>query len=375
MYKAILIATLTLALVIGGLGYYKYSQIQAAIAQNANFALPPTAVTSIKAEILPWEQTLEATASFSPVQGVTVSAEEAGKVVAIRFESGEKAKASDVLVQLDVNVEEANLKVAAAKAELALTNLNRIQKLKGTGALADREIDDAESQVQQSSAEVESIKAIIDRKTIRAPFSGSLGLRRVQLGQFLNPGDPIVTLQTLDPIYVDFALPQAALGALRTGQAVSVRVDAFPGQDFTGKITAINPIIDTASRTVQVQATLPNTSETLRTGMYGVARITVAEPQNYVTIPNTCVNRAPYGDSVYIIETMKNPQGQEFLGVRQAVVKLGPTRGDQIAILEGLKPGEEVASSGLFKLSPSAPVVINNEITPPNQAQPKPPNT
>jgi membrane fusion protein, multidrug efflux system len=371
MFKRALIVFTIFFAVVGVIGFYKYNQIQAAIAQNANFAPPPETVTSVNAALASWPQSLDTTASFSAYQGVTLSAEEPGKISRIQFESGQKVEAGSVLVQLDTSVEEAQLKSAAAKAELAMANAARVRKLRGTGALADREIDDAEAQVDQTAADMQALMATIDRKTIKAPFSGILGIRQVDLGQYLQAGNAIVVLQTLNPIYVDFSLPQQALSVLRVGQEVGATVEGF-SEPFPGKINAINPLVDTATRTVKIQATLDNAREALRPGMYGRVQVVVGPPQTYITIPSTCINHAPYGDSVYIIETIKNPQGMEYLGVRQQFVKVGPARGDQVAILEGLKEGQQIASSGLFKLREGTAVVVNNEITPSNNPQPAP---
>lgn len=371
MFKRALLVFTVFFVVVGVIGFYKYNQVQAAIAQNAGFAPPPETVTSATATVSPWPQTLGATASFAAYQGVMVSAEEPGKIGAILFESGQKVKTGDILVQLDTSVEEAQLKSAAAKAELAMANATRVRKLRGTGALADREIDDTEAQVDQTSADMQALLATIERKTIKAPFPGILGIRQVDLGQYLQAGTPVVILQTLDPIYVDFSLPQQALSALRVGQEVEATVEGFSAP-FPGKINVINPLVDTATRTVKIQATLANKQEQLRPGMFGRVQVVVAEPQNLITIPTTCINHAPYGDSVFVIETIKNPQGVEYLGVRQQFVKIGSARGDQIAILEGLKEGEQVVSSGLFKLREGSAVLINNDISPSNNPSPQP---
>jgi membrane fusion protein (multidrug efflux system) len=358
--------------VVGGLGFIKYQQIQAGIAIGASFQPPPETVTSITAREEAWQETLVTVGAFTPVQGVTVSAEEEGKITGILFESGTKVEKGAVLVQLDVSVEEAELKAAVARSENALVQLRRLQGLQGTGALAQKELDDADTEWRQATAEGERLRAVIDRKTIRAPFGGSTGIRQVQLGQYLSKGDPIVNLQSLSPIYIEFNIPQQRLALLNPGQRVELFVDAYPGETFAGTITTISPQLDTATRNLQLQATVANADERLRPGMFARVHVLVGGQTPRITVPATAVNSAPFGDSVFILEKMTDAAGQEYLGVRQQFVRVGPARGDQVAILEGLQAGEEVATSGLFKLRPNAAVKIDNSITPGNSATPKP---
>lgn len=368
-----ILALLLFGAVVGLLGFVKYQQIQAGMAAGAAFQPPPEAVTSAKAESTPWQDTFDTVGEFAPVQGVTVSAEEEGKVTAIHFESGTQVEAGAPLATLDTAVEEAELKSAVARAENALTQLNRLTRLKGTGALAESELDNADAELRQASAEGERLRAIIERKTIRAPFTGRLGIRQVQLGQYLAKGDPVVGLQSLTPIYFNFTLPQQALGRLQEKQQkIVLRVDAFPGERFQGTITALNPQLDTTSRTLELQATVDNPGGRLLPGMFARVSVLLGEAVPQVTVPATAINRAPYGDSVYVIETIKDPAGADYLGVRQHFVKVGAARGDQVAILEGLKEGEEVATSGLFKLRPNAAVQVDNSVTPSNLPAPRP---
>lgn len=355
---------------IGALAYYKYSQFKAFAAKP--WKAPPTAVTSTAAKEETWQQTLDLTGTFSPVQGVTVSAEEPGKVVNIAFESNQKVKKDDLLVQLDTSVEQAQLQSAEAREKLAQSNLDRDSSLTGSSALAKKELDNDESQLQQAKADVAQYKAIITRKTIKASFAGLTGIRQVQLGQYLAAGSPVVTLQTLDPIYIDFQVPQQSLAQLQQGQAIQAVIDVFPNETFHGKITAINPEVNDTTRTVRVRAEMENPQEKIRSGMFARVTVVFEKSENYITVPQTAINRAPYGNSIYVIEKMKNSDGEEYLGVRQQFVKLGPTRGDQIAVLEGLQGGEEIVTSGLFKLRPGVEVIINNEVTPENKPAPKP---
>lgn len=354
----------------GSLGFYKYQQIKAAMTQK--FVPPPAAVTSVIAKKEVWKTALEAVGSFSPAQGVTVCAEEAGKVVNIAFESGKNVQAGDLLVQLDIAVEQAQLQSLQAKQQLACLSVERNRQLKETDVVSQSELDQAESAFRQATADVAALEAAINRKTIRAPFSGSTGIRQMQLGQYLSPGTPVVSLQTLDPIHFDFMMTQQDLSQLGVGQMVHVSVDAFPKEMFEGKITAINPNLDNTTHNVMVQATFANADQRLRAGMYAKISVVLKSQKEQITLPFTAVHRAPYGDSVYVVEKMKDPEGNEYLGVREQFVTLGPLRGDQVAIITGLKGGEEVVSSGLFKLRPNGAVLINNQITPENSPQPHP---
>jgi len=366
------IALAVFAAFAGGLGFFKYQQIQAGIAMGAAFAPPPEAVTAAEVKEEPWQDILTTVGEFVPVQGVTVAAEEEGKVTAILFESGTAVAQGDVLVRVDTAVEEAQLKSAVARSENALIQLRRLQALQGTGALAQKELDDADAEWRQATAEGERLRAIIERKSIRAPFAGTAGIRQVQLGQYLAKGDPIVGLQSLTPIHFNFNLPQQRLGLVREGQSLELLIDAYPGESFAAAITAINPQINEVTRSVQLQATVENQDRRLRPGMFARVNVLLGATQPRLTVPATAVQRAPFGDSVYVIEQLKHPDGSEYLGVRQQFVQVGPARGDQVAILEGLKAGEKVATSGLFKLRPNAAVLVDDSIQPANSPTPSP---
>lgn len=373
MWKKMALMLVGFALFLGAVAGYKYYQIQSMIAMYASMTPPPESVTTAIANESVIPQTIEETGSFASVQGVMVSAEEPGKVVQIGFESGQKVQKGDLLVQIDISVEQAQLESSKAKSELALANLSRLKNLSGTGAISQKEMDDADSQVKQTQAEIDQLKATIARKTIRAPFAGVTGIRQIQVGQYLSAGNPIVPLQTLNPIYLNFAVPQQDVARLVVGQTVKVSVDAFPNDSFEGKVTAINPQVNETTRTIQVQATMQNPTEKVRPGMFAKAAVILSESQKYVLVPATAVNRAPYGDSIYIAEKMKDPQtGKEYLGARQVFVKLGPMRGDLIAVLDGVPGGSEVVTSGLFKLHPNAAIQVNNEVVPDANTHPKP---
>jgi len=376
--KQILIASGAMIALIVILGGFKFLQISRAIAEHASFAPPPDAVTSYVATEVEWPRTLTAIGSLAPKQGVTLSAEEAGRVSRIAFESGAVVKQGDVLVELDTAVEEGTLVAAQARSDRAKASFLRAQKLRTANAVSEDVLEDAESQYRQAEATVQSITAAILRKKVYAPFDGRTGIRMVNIGQFVDPGTAIVPLHALDPMFMNFSLPQQVIGELSVGLKTTLQLDAFPGEVFIGEITAINPQVSDTTRNIDLQATIPNPQERLRPGMY--ARVTVNLPgsEKIVAIPSTSISYAPYGDTVFIIEKMKdpqNPEAPEYLGVRQQIVEVGRKIGEQISILKGLPPGTEIATSGLFKLRPGAKVKVNNELAPSNELAPQPQDT
>jgi membrane fusion protein (multidrug efflux system) len=337
--------------------------------------MPPTTVTATPAVEQNWENSLTATGSLAAVQGVTVAAEMAGKIEKIAFEPGASVKAGDLLVQLDTSTEVAQLRAAEATAALGKANLQRAHNLRESNTNSPAELDAADAQAKQAAAQADTIRAVIAKKTIRAPFAGRLGLRLVNLGQILREGDAITTLQTLNPIYVNFSLPQQRLAQLTVGTAVRVVTDAAPGQTFEGKITAINPEIDTATRNVRVQATIPNGEEKLRGGMFANVDVVLTSQTKALAIPVTAILYAPYGDSVFVIEEKKDEKtGKVAQVLRQQFVRVEGVRGDFVNIVDGLKPGEKVVTSGVFKLRPGMPVVVDNKLAPEAQLAPKPKN-
>jgi membrane fusion protein (multidrug efflux system) len=357
------------------LAFIKYRQVSKAIAEHANFAPPPETVTSVTTTESTWPRTLYAVGGLSPEQGVTISAEEPGKVVRVGFESGSAVKVGDPLVELDTTVEEAKLKAAEAKAEWAQRSLGRAQRLRSTSAVSQEQVDDALSQSRQAEAEAQSLRALIAKKKITAPFAGRTGIRQVNVGQYLAAGTPIVPLHSLDPMHVDFTLPQQDVAELAVGQEARIKIDAFPDREFIGKLSAINPQVDPVTRNVAVQATVANPNEELRPGMFATITVVLPITDKVIAIPATSIQYAPYGDTVYVIDSMKDPAGKEFRGVRQQVVRVGRRQGEQIAILEGIKPGEEIVTSGVFKLHPGAAVNVNNAFAPGNSLEPKPADT
>ena len=366
---------LIVAVFAGPLAIVRFFQVRAMQAAQEHAFMPPTVVTASPVAPQSWENTLDATGTVEAVQGVTVAAEVAGKVVRIDFEPGAHVKANDLLVQLDTSIEEAQLQAAQATAALAKANLARAKELRESNTNSPAELDAADAQAKQAAAQVENIRAVIAKKSIRAPFAGQLGLRQVNLGQILREGDPITSLQTLSPIYVDFSLPQQQLSSVAVGQTVRVQIDAAPGQAFEGKINAINPEVDPVTRAVRVQATLENKEEKMRAGMFAKVNVVLPTKADVLAISATAVQYAPYGDTVFVVEDGKDPQtGKPIKTLRQQVVRLGATRGDFVAVLDGLKPGEMVVTSGAFKLRPGMPVVIDNTLAPKPQLNPTPHN-
>jgi membrane fusion protein (multidrug efflux system) len=370
MAKRMIVMLTATVLVLTALGYVKFRQIQAAIAVYASFQPPPEAVTTIVAQEDRWPTTLEAIGTAAAVRGVAVSADLPGVVEKIGFESGKVVSQGDVLVQLDTRQEQAQLAAAEAQRDLSRLNLDRMRNLKNERVISSAELDQSEATFKQADASVGEIRATIGRKTVRAPFSGVLGIRQVNLGQYLAPGTPIVSLQAIRPIYVNFAVPQQQVGAVKVGTPVSVAIQNQETQ-LAGSVTALDSIVDQGTRNVQVQATFSNAAGTLRPGMFVPAKVLVGTSARVISLPASAISYAPYGDSVFVVETLKNPKGAAYRGVVQRFVKLGPSRGDQVAIVSGLKPGEEVATSGVFKLRNNAAVLVNNAVRPSNDPAPK----
>lgn len=372
MKKRMFITLIAVVVFLAALGFVKYNQIQNAIAQGASYTPPPEAVTTIVAAQDEWQVTLGAIGTVTAAQGVVVSADLPGIVAAIEFDSGKRVRAGDVLVRLDTKQENAQLAAAEAQQRLAHVNLERMKVLQAEKVAAQAEFDQAEAEDMQADARVNEIRATIERKTIRAPFSGILGIRQVNLGQYVNPGQAIVPLQSLDPVYVDFSVPQQEMRDVRVGAELDITVEGVPGVAARGRITAINSVVDASTRNINVQATFPNRDEKLRPGMFVEARVIVGESRPVIALPASAIAYTPYGDFVFIVENMQGPNGQTYRGVRQQFVKLGSARGDQVAVLEGIKVGEEVATSGVFKLRNSAAVLVSNEIQPANDPTPDP---
>jgi membrane fusion protein, multidrug efflux system len=373
MFKRLILTLLGLALLIGIPALIKLQQFQAMAGMQMQ--MPPETVTATQVRSERWADTVTATGSLVAVQGVTVSAELGGKVSRIAFESGDRVKAGDLLVRLDTTAEEAQLRSAEAAAKLARINLDRNQDLRKNRTISQADLDTAEANFKQATAQVDNVRATIEKKTITAPFAGLLGLRQVNLGQIVEQGTPVVTLQTLDPIYIDFSLPQQRYASLSVGSTVQITTDAAPGEVFEGRILAINPEIDTLTRSVRIRAVMANRGEHLRAGMFANVKVVLPREEDYLIIPATSVLYAPYGDTVFVIDTKKDEtSGEEQQILRQQIVRLGRTRGDFVAVTEGLKAGEMVVTSGVFKLRPKSAVVIDNSLALDAKLDPTPAN-
>lgn len=371
---AILLMLVVVVAIYFGLGYYKVGQIMGFVqlAKSGAFAPPPTAVTTTVAEKTQWQPTLETIGTVVAINGVTISTDLAGIVCKLAFDSGCQVKAGDLLVQLNTDQEQAQLAQAEAQRDWTQITLTRNQGLLEKRTVSQSDFDSATAQFHQAQATVDQYKAVIARKTLRAPFAGIVGIRQVNLGQYLNTGDPVVTLQSFDPIYVNFSLPQQNLSQITVGQAVEITVDAYGDKLFKGRLTAINSLVDQNSRNVQIQATLPNSDTQLRPGMYAKVKVVLPETQEVVAIPTSSIHYAPYGDSVFIVSDLKSQDGKTYKGVTEQFVKLGQSKGDLTAIVSGLKPGDEVVTSGVFRLRSGGAIIVNNKTTPGNETSPKP---
>jgi len=371
--KKYLIAILGILLIAGLLGGIKALQIGKMIDQGKAFVPPPETVTTAVAQAQTWETTLSAVGSLRAVQGVTVAAELPGKVVEIAFAAGLPVKAGDLLIRQDTSTEQALLPGAEAAVALAETNLARARELLADEAVSQAEYDTALAGHSQALAQVENLRATIAKKTVRAPFAGRLGIRQVNLGQILSEGDEIVSLQALNPIFVDFLLPQQQLADLQKGLPVRLTSDAVPGRTIEGRITTISPEIDAATRNVRIQATVANPDELLRPGMYVNVAVVLPARAEVLAIPATAVLYAPYSDSVFVVEeqpaTADRPAGKTL---RQQFVRLGAKHGDFVAIESGLQPDETLVSTGVFKLRNGQAVVVDNQLSPEFQLQPQP---
>jgi membrane fusion protein (multidrug efflux system) len=371
MKKRMFLMLVTVAALVGVLGVVKLKQVKAAIAQQASFQPPPEAVTTTLSRRDRWPATLSAIGSVAAVRGVTVAADLPGVVETIAFDSGMSVKQGDVLVRLDTRQELAQLAAAEAQRELAQANLKRAEGLRDEQILAQADFDKTQAEAKRADAAVGEIRAAIGRKTILAPFGGILGIRHANLAQYLAAGTPIVSLQSLDPIYVNFSVPQQQVARVREGTEVNVGLENAPAE-IRGRVNAVDSVVDEATRTVQVQATIRNASGRLRPGMFVQAAVTLGRADTLVTLPTSAIAYAPYGDSVFVVSMLKGASGASYKGVQQRFVKLGPSRGDQVAILSGLEPGEEVVTSGAFKLRNGAAVQVNNKVQPSNKPVPRP---
>jgi len=373
MTKRIVFTILGVLVLIGILGGIKGLQINRMIAIGSQSSPPPETVTTAVVQTESWEALITSVGSLEAVQGVMLTAELPGKVTRIAFEPGTKVKAGDLLLQQDISSEQAQLRAAEATVALTKLELERSSKLLGKKAVAQAKYDSDDALYKQALAQIEGIRATIRKKTIRAPFAGSLGIRLVNLGQVINEGEPIVSLQTLDPIFVNFSLPQQQLAQVKPGLKVRVSTDALAGQVIEGEITAISPDVDVATRNIRVQATVANSQERLRPGMFVNVAVVLPAREEVLAIPTTAVLYAPYGDTVFVVHEKQNEKDVQPVNViRQKIVQLGEKRGDFVAIVSGLDNGETVVSTGVFKLRNEQAVVVDNALAPAFKLTPKP---
>jgi membrane fusion protein (multidrug efflux system) len=372
MKNRVIFTIVGLVVLIGILGGIKGLQIFRMIAYGKQFVPPSETVTTFEVRPDLWESLLTSVGSLEAVQGVMVTAELKGKVEKIAFDPGAMVQPGDLLVQQDISSETAQLQAAEAAVTLAKITLDRTRKLLTEKTVSQSQYDNADAQYKQAAAQVDNIRATIAKKTIRAPFAGRLGIRLINLGQALNEGDAIVSLQSFDPIFVNFSLPQQELAQIRQGLVVRMTTDALPGRTIEGKITAINSSVDAATRSIRVQATAANLEEQLRPGMFVNVAVVLPAREKVLPIPATAVLYAPYGDSVFIVEENNNEKtGRPGKIVRQQFVRLGRKRGDFVAITSGLKEGEIIVSTGVFKLRNAQAIVVNNSLAPDFKLKPK----
>jgi membrane fusion protein (multidrug efflux system) len=373
MIKRMVIMLVAVAIVFGGIfGFqlFKAAMIKKFIGAMSN---PPQTVSAAKAGYGEWVPKIEAIGSLRAVKGADLSLEVSGVVESISFNSGDDVEEGALLLKLRTVDDVARLHSLQAIAELNEITYERDQKQFKMQAVSQATLDTDAANLKNAQAQVAQQQAVIDKKLLRAPFSGHLGIRAVDLGQYLGPGTVIVTLQALDPIFVDFFVPQQSVDQMRLGQAVTVKVDAYKDQTFTGEIAAINPKVDTGSRNVQVRASLKNPDRKLLPGMYATVDIATGSPQNYVTLPQTAISYNPYGDTVYVVETKgTNAEGKPQTVARQTFITVGPTRGDQVAVLKGVDEGDMIVTAGQIKLHNGSVVLIDNSVTPTADAAPIP---
>jgi len=337
---------------------------------SAAATMPAMSVSTHTAEAQSWSMTLRSVGTVEPIRGVVLETETAGIVDVINFKNGQRVEAGDLLIQLDIQVEEAQRKAAVATARLAEVEFERAERLRKSGNVPQSDLDQAIANLDKTKADVENIQAVIDRKTIRAPFSGRLGIRQINLGQYVSSGAPLISIQSNDQVYVNFTLPQQALPDLSEGLTISLTSDAFPDREFEGTLTAISPQVNPQTRAVELQGTLDNPDDILRAGLFVKILVQLPKSEDVVIVPKTAVVYAPYGNSLFVIE-----ERDGALVATQKFIRTGRSRGDYIDIVKGLNAGEDVVSAGTFKLFNGAPVSIHNEMRAEPELSPKPDNS
>jgi membrane fusion protein, multidrug efflux system len=373
MKRKIFVGVLVVAAVLVVVAGVKVLQIRSMIAFGKSFVPPPETISSAVAHEEKWQDALTAVGSIDPQNGVTLAPEIPGTVTQIAVADGAVVAKGDLLLQLDASTEQAQLRSAEAQTELSRLNADRTQKLRADNTVSQSESDTADATLKQYQANADVIRATIEKKTIRAPFAGRLGIWQVNVGASVDARHALVSLQSLTPVYADFSLPQQNLAQLKTGLAVQVTCDAYPDKNFEGTLTAINPDLNAVTRSVPLRATFENADGLLRPGMFVRAEIILPEEKPVLAIPATAVLSAPFGDSVFVIEQSTNSGGG--LVVRQQLIETGKSHGDFVSVKKGLNPGDKVASSGIFKLRNGVSVQENNEDSPKPSLTPTPPNS
>jgi membrane fusion protein (multidrug efflux system) len=379
------IAILGLLAVIAGLAAVKVTQIANLIHMGQAFQKagpPPESVSTASAQQQAWEGSLSAVGSIAAAKGVAVSNDAPGVVSRILFESGAIVREGQILVELDTSVERAQLASAKARADLAAINAGRSRALVKSGAIAQSQLDTDDATLKTATTDYGQIQAQIDRKVVRAPFSGRLGIRAINLGQYLNSGTTVTVLEAIDTVYVDFVLPQQRLSDVKVGMPVRVVIEGLPGDPQTGTIAAVDPEIDSATRTIKLRASIPNKQEKLRPGMFANVSVLLPERPSRVIVPATALVHAPYGDSVFLVEDKKDdagsvvrgPDGAPAKAARQQFVRVGESRGDYVAILDGVSAGDQIVSAGAFKLRNGSGIVVHNDVNLNPQLDPHPEN-
>ncbi len=359
-----LLAVGALVLVVLVLVGVKAGQIVTMIKVGKSMLPPPESVTAVEVKSVDWRPMRSAVGTLVAVRGVTLAAELTGAVREISFENGATVKQGQLLVRLDTSTEQAQLEGALADDELAKQTLERARKLRRDLTNTQADLEAAEARAVQAASNVRNLRAVIAKKVIVAPFAGRVGIRQVELGQVLQLGTAVVSLQTVSPIYVEFQLPQQALADVKVGQRISLKVDVFPGSTWDGTITTINPEVDPSSRNVRMRATVENKDGRLTPGMYASVEVYSDKLESLLIVPATSVLFAPYGDSVYVLEEAKGEDGKTGLVARQRFVRVGERRGDFVAIVSGVKAGETVVSNGAFKLRNGESVQVKNDTAP-----------
>jgi membrane fusion protein (multidrug efflux system) len=340
----------------------------------ATLPYKPQTVSDIAASKGPWQPSISAVGSVVAINGANLSSEVSGIVDSIKFESGDNVTSGQTLMTLRSNNDPAMLAQLQATEAVDESIYERDRKQFRADAVSAAQVDTDRATYLAAQAQVQGQIEQMAEKVVKAPFAGTLGIRQINLGQYLAAGAEIVSLQQLDPLFVDFYLPQQELAQVKEGQPVTVSIDAFPGQSFPGTISAINSVVDTASRTIQVRAKIQNTSRRLRPGMFATTLITVGTPASLVTLPQSAITYNPYGDTVYILRNGQDHAGKPALIANQTFVQVGDTRGDQVAILKGVSPGDRVVTAGQLKLHNGSTVTVNNAVSVPDDASPNPPN-